>query len=143
GIAGRPMSLNGYSWVEGNMINAVDPSGMNPVNQKANYYVTIRAYADALDLCLRGDEGVCNSLPVVHGITNSKSIPDNQVDALAMVFDYAAGYHTLATSSLLVNIVASELFGIPTYVLPLTVGIGGESRLLRFDSGPNSGFHPH
>ncbi|MEO8394847.1 MAG: RHS repeat-associated core domain-containing protein, partial [Chloroflexota bacterium] len=28
GMAQRPMSLNGYSWVEGNVINAVDPSGM-------------------------------------------------------------------------------------------------------------------
>lgn len=27
GMAGRPMSLNGYSWVEGNVPNAVDPSG--------------------------------------------------------------------------------------------------------------------
>jgi RHS repeat-associated protein len=28
GSAARPMSLNGYSWVEGNVSNAVDPSGM-------------------------------------------------------------------------------------------------------------------
>jgi RHS repeat-associated protein len=28
GMAGRPMSLNGYSWVEGNVVNATDPSGM-------------------------------------------------------------------------------------------------------------------
>ncbi|MDX2138740.1 MAG: RHS repeat-associated core domain-containing protein [Chloroflexota bacterium] len=28
GMAGRPISLNGYSWVEGNVVNAVDPSGM-------------------------------------------------------------------------------------------------------------------
>jgi len=28
GIANRPMSLNGYSWVEGNVPNAVDPSGL-------------------------------------------------------------------------------------------------------------------
>jgi RHS repeat-associated protein len=27
GMAGRPMSLNGYGWVEGNTPNAVDPSG--------------------------------------------------------------------------------------------------------------------
>nr|WP_275944777.1 RHS repeat-associated core domain-containing protein [Phototrophicus methaneseepsis] len=31
GIQNRPMSLNGYSWVEGNVINAVDPSGKSPV----------------------------------------------------------------------------------------------------------------
>jgi RHS repeat-associated protein len=30
GMAGRPMSLNGYGWVEGNTPNAVDPSGMSP-----------------------------------------------------------------------------------------------------------------
>src|SRR5690606_13261153 len=28
GISNRPMSLNGYSWVEGNVINATDPTGM-------------------------------------------------------------------------------------------------------------------
>jgi RHS repeat-associated protein len=28
GLTNRPMSLNGYSWVEGNVINATDPSGM-------------------------------------------------------------------------------------------------------------------
>ena len=28
GIANRPMSLNGYSWVEGNVPNAIDPTGM-------------------------------------------------------------------------------------------------------------------
>jgi RHS repeat-associated protein len=28
GVPGRPMSLNGYSWVEGNTPNATDPSGM-------------------------------------------------------------------------------------------------------------------
>jgi RHS repeat-associated protein len=28
GVAGRPMSLNGYSWVEGNPANRIDPSGM-------------------------------------------------------------------------------------------------------------------
>ncbi len=27
GMAGRPMSLNGYGWVEGRVINAVDPTG--------------------------------------------------------------------------------------------------------------------
>lgn len=27
GLMDRPMSLNGYSWVEGNVVNAVDPSG--------------------------------------------------------------------------------------------------------------------
>jgi hypothetical protein len=26
-VHSRPMSLNGYSWVEGNVINMVDPSG--------------------------------------------------------------------------------------------------------------------
>lgn len=30
GIPSRPMSLNGYSWVEGNVPNAVDPTGMCP-----------------------------------------------------------------------------------------------------------------
>lgn len=30
GMAQRPMSLNGYSWVEGNPINMVDPSGTCP-----------------------------------------------------------------------------------------------------------------
>jgi RHS repeat-associated protein len=29
GMAGRPMSLNGYSWVEGNAVNAGDPSGLS------------------------------------------------------------------------------------------------------------------
>ncbi|MBL8166066.1 MAG: hypothetical protein JNJ61_29055 [Anaerolineae bacterium] len=28
GVAARAMSLNGYSWVEGNVANVVDPSGM-------------------------------------------------------------------------------------------------------------------
>jgi RHS repeat-associated protein len=28
GIHDRPMSLNGYSWVEGNVVNMVDPSGL-------------------------------------------------------------------------------------------------------------------
>jgi RHS repeat-associated protein len=28
GVHERAMSLNGYSWVEGNVVNAVDPSGM-------------------------------------------------------------------------------------------------------------------
>jgi len=32
GMAGRPMSLNGYSWVEGNVVNAVDPSGLECVS---------------------------------------------------------------------------------------------------------------
>ena len=31
GMAQRPMSLNGYSWVEGNVPNAVDPSGIVPL----------------------------------------------------------------------------------------------------------------
>ena len=31
GISNRPMSLNGYSWVEGNVINAVDPTGRMPL----------------------------------------------------------------------------------------------------------------
>ena len=30
GVQNRPMSLNGYSWVEGNVPNLVDASGMNP-----------------------------------------------------------------------------------------------------------------
>ncbi|MDX2139882.1 MAG: RHS repeat-associated core domain-containing protein [Chloroflexota bacterium] len=30
GMAGRPMSLNGYSWVEGNVVNWNDPSGAIP-----------------------------------------------------------------------------------------------------------------
>ena len=30
GLVDRPMSLNGYSWVEGNVVNATDASGMNP-----------------------------------------------------------------------------------------------------------------
>jgi RHS repeat-associated protein len=29
GMAGRPMSLNGYGWVEGNVANGVDPSGIS------------------------------------------------------------------------------------------------------------------
>ncbi len=29
GTPARPMSLNGYSWVEGNVVNAVDPSGLS------------------------------------------------------------------------------------------------------------------
>jgi RHS repeat-associated protein len=29
GIHNRPMSLNGYSWVEGNVVNGVDPSGFS------------------------------------------------------------------------------------------------------------------
>jgi RHS repeat-associated protein len=28
GMMGRAMSLNGYGWVEGNVVNAIDPSGM-------------------------------------------------------------------------------------------------------------------
>jgi len=28
GVYSRPMSLNGYSWVEGDVVNAVDPTGM-------------------------------------------------------------------------------------------------------------------
>jgi RHS repeat-associated protein len=28
GMMGRPMSLNGYGWVEGNVINRIDPSGL-------------------------------------------------------------------------------------------------------------------
>ncbi|MBZ0277692.1 MAG: RHS repeat-associated core domain-containing protein [Anaerolineae bacterium] len=31
GMAGRPMSLNGYSWVEGNPAMIVDPSGMQTI----------------------------------------------------------------------------------------------------------------
>jgi len=31
GMAARPLSLNGYSWVEGNVVNGVDPSGMVPM----------------------------------------------------------------------------------------------------------------
>ena len=30
GLHDRPMSLNGYSWVEGNVPNATDPSGLAP-----------------------------------------------------------------------------------------------------------------
>ncbi|MCA0457794.1 MAG: M23 family metallopeptidase [Chloroflexi bacterium] len=30
GLDNRPMSLNGYSWVEGNVLNAVDPTGRIP-----------------------------------------------------------------------------------------------------------------
>jgi RHS repeat-associated protein len=29
GMMGRAMSLNGYGWVEGNVVNAIDPSGQN------------------------------------------------------------------------------------------------------------------
>jgi hypothetical protein len=32
GVRDRAMSLNGYSWVEGNVPNAVDPSGSCPAN---------------------------------------------------------------------------------------------------------------
>jgi RHS repeat-associated protein len=32
GSAARPMSLNGYAWVEGNVANAVDPSGSCTLN---------------------------------------------------------------------------------------------------------------
>jgi RHS repeat-associated protein len=33
GTAGRPMSLNGYSYVEGDVVNAVDPTGARPACQ--------------------------------------------------------------------------------------------------------------
>ncbi|MCL4248817.1 MAG: hypothetical protein KJ065_11790 [Anaerolineae bacterium] len=51
GVAQRPMSLNGYSWVEGNVPNAGDPSGLcaqptqwwNPID--ANCYYSAVALA--------------------------------------------------------------------------------------------------
>jgi RHS repeat-associated protein len=50
GMAQRPMSLNGYSWVEGNVPNAVDPSGM--VTQFGNFDY-------AYDLAIKLSSGSC------------------------------------------------------------------------------------
>ena len=53
GSVGRPMSLNGYSWVEGNVVNMVDPSGM--CQQPTNWgdLVDINCYYSAKGLAER------------------------------------------------------------------------------------------
>jgi RHS repeat-associated protein len=56
GTTRRPMSLNGYAWVEGNAPNWVDPSGMCPELRRVNDNSTQRTnesnhYHEAVELC--------------------------------------------------------------------------------------------
>ncbi len=57
GSMGRPMSLNGYSWVEGNVLNKTDPSGMQPITPEEMQRIFQEAERLAMELA-RGSGGV-------------------------------------------------------------------------------------
>jgi RHS repeat-associated protein len=58
GIHNRPMSLNGYAWVEGNVVNMVDPSGLNSCDCIEEQYYTGQATLEQLEECLAGTQNV-------------------------------------------------------------------------------------
>ncbi len=57
GSMGRPMSLNGYSWVEGNVLNKTDPSGMQPITPEEMQRIFQEAERLAMELA-RGSGSV-------------------------------------------------------------------------------------
>jgi RHS repeat-associated protein len=52
GMHNRPMSLNGYSWVEGNVVNATDPSGLFSCSGETDF-PAIQLDCNALDNALQ------------------------------------------------------------------------------------------
>jgi len=49
GINSRPMSMNGYSWVEGNVANWTDPSGRQTYDPDRSISAVAECYAECLD----------------------------------------------------------------------------------------------
>ncbi len=47
GSAARPMSLNGYAWVEGNAVNRTDPSGMIYISPNPSLWDRCANYSQA------------------------------------------------------------------------------------------------
>ena len=96
GSANRPLSLNKWMYVEGNPVNAVDPTGNSPASETSSQSITYSIYADAGILgfmfdCLptTPEEDLQYDLTWWLALAMSRHGDDSRVKEIAGMVDYA------------------------------------------------------
>jgi RHS repeat-associated protein len=138
GIHERPMSLNGYAWVEGNTINETDSSGLcmdrntaDAILSNQNNYAQIE-----IDPCNLGSMGdVVSTTSGVFGLTTSSIVRLNSrlitvgTSRISLAFNMlsaacALQNHDNARALFSVSLAITDLVGLALSLYPPTAGVG-------------------
>lgn len=85
-----PMTLNGYSWVEGNVVNAVDPTGM-----QSGMQISQLCYQNAQSFPGVVDDAVCAAIDVM---VNGQQYTDSFFQTINQVFTTTSPNLSLLTA---------------------------------------------